>query len=126
MLLESVMKKRAQYSAPLARRQRALAIILGATLVGAAPGCRPKPVDQQALLTARDLGLTDLQRGRLPEAEVEFKQVVALAPRDPLGYADLGLTYLRGGRYAEAEAQLRRARRLDPANPEIGLIAARL
>jgi Flp pilus assembly protein TadD len=120
------MKKRAQYSAPLARRQRALAIILGATLVVAAPGCRPKPVDQQALLTARDLGLTDLQRGRLPEAEVQFKQVVALAPKDPLGYADLGLTYLRGGRYAEAETQLRRARRLDPANPEIGLIAARL
>ncbi|MGH2829578.1 MAG: FG-GAP-like repeat-containing protein [Actinomycetota bacterium] len=75
---------------------------------------------------ARDLGLTDLQRGRLPEAEVQFKKVVALAPRDPLGYANLGLTYLRGGRYAEAEAQLRRARRLDPASPDIGLIAAKL
>ncbi len=107
---------------PMAR----LAMSLGAALVVAANGCRPEPVDQQALLTARDFGLTDLQRGRLPEAEVEFKKVVALAPRDPLGYANLGLTYLRGGRYAEAEAQLRRARRLDPASADVGLIAARL
>ena len=73
---------------PMAR----LAMSLGAALVVAANGCRPEPVDQQALLTARDFGLTDLQRGRLPEAEVEFKKVVALAPRDPLGYANLGLT----------------------------------
>ncbi|MDP3767686.1 MAG: FG-GAP-like repeat-containing protein [Dehalococcoidia bacterium] len=103
-----------------------LAVSLGAALVAAANGCRSEPVDRQELLTAHYLGLTDLERGRLPEAEVQFKKVVALAPRDPLGYANLGLTYLRGGRYAEAEAQLRRARRLDPASPEIGLIAAKL
>jgi Flp pilus assembly protein TadD len=120
------MTKWAQYSASPARRQRALAISLGATLVVVAHGCRSKPVDQQELLTAHYLGLTDLERGRLPEAEVQFKKVVALAPRDPLGYANLGLTYLRGGRYADAEAQVRRARRLDPASPEIGLIASKL
>ncbi len=107
-------------------RMARLATALGAASILAASGCRPQPVDQQALLTARDFGLTDLQRGRLPEAEVEFKKVVALAPRDPLGYANLGLTYLRGGRYAEAEAELRRARRLDPASAETGLIIARL
>ena len=92
----------------------------------AALACRPKPVDQQALLAARDLGLTDLQRGRLPEAERHFKQVVTLVPNDPLGYANLGLTYLRGARYPEAETQLNRARRLDPASLEIGLITAKL
>ncbi len=125
-ITKAVKAKWAQYSASPALRQRALAISLGATLVFAAYGCRSKPVDQQELLTAHYLGLTDLERGRLPEAEVQFKRVVTLAPRDPLGYANLGLTYLRGGRYADAEAQVRRARRLNPASPEIGLIAAKL
>ncbi len=125
-ITRAVRAKWAQYSASPALRQRALTFSLGATLVVAAQGCRSKPVDRQELLTAHYLGLTDLERGQLPEAEVQFKKVVALAPRDPLGYVNLGLTYLRGGRYADAEAQVRRARRLDPANPEIGLIAARL
>lgn len=107
-------------------RKGRLAMSLGAALVVAAGGCRPERSDPQTLLMARDLGLTDLQRGRLPEAEVQFKEVIALAPSDPFGYANLGLTYLRGGRFAEAEAQLRRARRLDPASPEVGLIAAKL
>lgn len=78
------------------------------------------------MLTARTVGLVNLQRGRLDEAEQQFRQVTALAPRDPLGYANLGLTYLRGGRYDEAEAQLERARRLDPRNPDIALMMARL
>lgn len=69
-----------------------LAMSLGVALVVAANGCRPESVDPQELLTAHYLGLTDLERGRLPEAEVQFKKVVALAPRDPLGYANLGLT----------------------------------
>jgi Flp pilus assembly protein TadD len=88
--------------------------------------CREKPIDQGALITARTVGLADLERGRLTEAEQEFRQVIALAPKDPFGYANLGLTYLRGGRLAEAEAQLKRARRLDPRNPEIALVMARL
>ena len=111
---------------PVRVRARALGSLLCITWVLAATGCRPKPVDQQALLTTRDLALTDLERGRLPEAEGEFKQIIALAPRDPLGYANLGLTYLRGGRFADAEAPLRQARRLDPTNPDIGLMMARL
>src|SRR5467141_991565 len=89
-------------------------------------GCKEKPIDQGALITARTVGLEHLQRGRLPEAEQEFKSVIALAPRDPLGYANLGLTYLRAGRYAEAESELDRARRLDPKNPDIALIIAKL
>lgn len=120
------MAKWAQYSGSPTLRQRALAVSLSATLVVAAHGCRSKPVDRQELLTAHYLGLSDLERGQLPEAEVQFKRVVALAPRDPLGYVNLSLTYLRAGRYSEAETQVRRARRLDPASPDIGLIAARL
>ncbi|MEX2154016.1 MAG: FG-GAP-like repeat-containing protein [Gemmatimonadaceae bacterium] len=103
-----------------------LALSLSAVLALAASGCRSKPVDTQELLTAHYLGLSDLQKGQLSQAEVQFKKVVALAPNDPLGHANLGLTYLRGGRYAEAEDALRRARRLSPASPEVGLIAAKL
>jgi len=99
---------------------------LAAVLLLSAVACREKTIDQGALITARTVGLEHLQRGRLPEAEQEFRQVIALAPRDPLGYANLGLTYLRAARYAEAESELDRARRLDPKNPDIALIVAKL
>src|SRR5206468_12208411 len=74
-------------------------VSLAAMLLVAGIGCREKPVDTGALITAQTVGLEHLQRGRLPEAEQEFRKVIALAPRDPLGYANLGLTYLRAGRY---------------------------
>src|ERR1041384_5854155 len=99
---------------------------LVSVLLLSAVACRARPVDQGALITARASGLDDLQRGRLAEAEQEFRTVIALAPRDPLGYANLGLTYLRGGRYAEAESQLDRARRLDARSPDIALISENL
>ena len=89
-------------------------------------GCREKSIDQGALITARTVGLDDLQRGRLADAEREFRKVIALAPRDPLGYANLGLTYLRAGRYGDAEPQLQRARRLDTANVDVALSLAKL
>ena len=83
-------------------------------------------MDVGALVTARTVGLEHLQRGQLDEAERDFRHVIALAPRDPLGYANLGLTYLRAGRYDDAEAQLQRARRLEAANTEVALILAKL
>ena len=89
-------------------------------------GCREKPIDQGALITARTVGLDDLQRGRLDEAEREFKRVIAIAPREPLGYANLGLTYLRAGRFGEAESQLERARRLDTTNVDVVLTVTKL
>src|SRR6267143_5070999 len=113
------LRKGRQYSV---KTFRSLVVVL---LLGAV-ACREKPIDQGALITARTIGLEHLQRGRLAEAEQEFRKVVALAPRDPLGHANLGLTYLRAGRYAEAESELDRARRLDPKNPDIALIVAKL
>ena len=114
-----MLRKRTQYSAKKY-------VMLGVVLLLATAACRDKPIDQGALLTARTVGVADLERGRLAEAEREFKQVIALAPKDPFGYANLGLTYLRAGRLGEAEAQLKRARRLDPRSPAIALIQARL
>ena len=58
-------------------------------------------------------------RGKEQMSDVEqFKKLVALAPKDPFGYANLGLTYLQAGSFADAEKQLKRARELDPANAE--------
>src|ERR1700752_1404466 len=115
----TVLRKRTQYSA---KRAAVLAAAVAVLLVG----CREKPIDQGALLTARTVGLAELERGRLTEAEQEFKTVIELAPKDPNGYANLGLTYLRAGRLADAEAQLNRARKLDRRSPVIALILARL
>src|SRR6267143_1364953 len=112
-------RKGRQYSV---KTFRSLVAVLFLSVVA----CKEKPIDQGALITARTIGLEHLQRGRLAEAEQEFRKVIALAPRDPLGHANLGLTYLRAGRYAEAESELDRARRLDPKNPDIALIVAKL
>ena len=94
-------------------------------------GCRAAtPGDEVArsdsALTARTWGLAYLQQNQLPQAEAEFRKIVALAPNQALGYADLGLVYLRGGRHREAEAQLRRAAALDSANGDIGLTLAKV
>ena len=113
-----MLRKRTQYSV-----KRAFVLVV-AVLVS----CREKPVDPGALLTARTVGLAELERGRLAEAEQEFKKVIELAPKDANGYANLGLTYLRANRLEDAETQLQRARRLDapPRSPVIALVLARL
>ena len=92
----------------------------------AGTACRSKPVDTQELLTAQSVGLRNLQRGELSQAEQQFKKVVSLVPNDPLGHANLGLTYLQGGKYADAERELRRAQELNPRSAEVGLILAKL
>lgn len=78
------------------------------------------------MFATRTLALSYLRRGQLPEAEEQFKKLIALAPDDRLGYANLGLTYLQAGRYRDAEPQLRRARDLDPTNAEVALLLAKL
>jgi Tfp pilus assembly protein PilF len=102
---------------------RGLSLLLAIAVVN---GCKSKPANPEELFTARSLGMGYLERGRLPEAEEQFKKIVALAPNDAFGYANLGLTYMQAGRYADAEAQLRRARRLDPANADVGRMMAKL
>ena len=104
----------------------ALTLLGGALVSLAAAGCRSEPVDASQVFATRTLALAYLQRGQLPEAEAEFKKVIALVPDDRLGYANLGLTYLQAGRFRDAEPALKRARELDPRNSEIGLMLAKL
>ncbi len=103
-------------------RPRAILIALAVGLAA----CKAKPASVEELYTTRILGLSYLQRNQLPEAEAEFKKLIALAPDDPLGYANLGLTYLQAGRLADAEKQLERAHKLDPKSTEVDLMLARL
>jgi tetratricopeptide (TPR) repeat protein len=118
--------RRAVWQLALWRRSavRAFSFLVVGTVL--ASGCRSDPPNLDEVFTTRTLALGYLQRGQLPEAEEQFKKLIAMVPDDPLGYADLGLTYLQGERYREAESQLRRARQLDPANPDIGLLVAKL
>jgi Tfp pilus assembly protein PilF len=95
-------------------------------IIVAIEGCQSKPANPEEVLAARSLGVGYLDRNRLPEAEEQFKKLVALAPKDPFGYANLGLTYLQAGRFADAEKQLKRARELDPANADVGRMIAKL
>src|SRR6266513_1746036 len=88
----------------------------------AVAACRSKPSPVEELFSTRMLGLSYLQRNRLPEAEAQFKKLIELAPNDPLGYTNLGLTYLQAGRFTDGEKQLRRARELDPQSTDIGLM----
>ena len=97
-------------------------IAVGAIVAGCGSGDR---VDNAGtLVTSRTLGLAYLQTDQLPEAEAEFKKVIALAPGEALGYANLALTYLRGGRLDEAEAEAVRARSLDSTGTNVVLILA--
>src|SRR5258708_12772233 len=107
-------------------RCRIQLVLLGAMAAAASSGCRQKEVRPEDLFQAQSLGLSYLETGRLPEAETQFKKVIALAPKEALGYANLGLTYLRAARYADAEHQLRRPRALDPPTPHFAPTPANL
>jgi tetratricopeptide (TPR) repeat protein len=101
-------------------------VCLAVVLLGTTSGCKQSEPQTAELFQAQWRGLAALQTGQLADAETQFKTVIALAPKQALGYSNLGLTYLRGSRYADAERQLRRARQIDPSNPEVGLTAAKL
>jgi len=107
-----------------ARSLRLIGMLLMGACGGGAGG--DAVANSAAAVTARTWGLAYLQQSQLPQAEAEFRKVVALAPDQAVGYADLGLVYLREGRYREAEAQLRRADALDSAESNIGLMLARV
>jgi tetratricopeptide (TPR) repeat protein len=55
-----------------------------------------------------------LSRGRLDEAEHDFRQVLALNPRLGGAYANLGVVYMRRKQWTKALVELRKAERLMP------------
>lgn len=73
----------------------------------------------EAIITARTMGLAMLEDNDLEGAEAEFKKLVSLAPGEALGYANLGLVYLRTGDYDQAQKNLIKALDLSPEDPDI-------
>ena len=74
----------------------------GALLLLATIACRDKPIDQGALLTARTVGLADLERGRLAEAEREFERLFAEQP-NPENLEGLAAARNTGWRAAQSD-----------------------
>jgi len=91
-------------------------------------GCKKEaeidPQTAKQMFIERNLGLAYLEENKLQNAAEEFRKLIAIAPREPLGYANLGLTYLRMGKLEQGEKQLREAVDLDPDNPDIRLLLA--
>jgi len=108
-----------------ARSLSLIGLFLLAACRGAAPGGNAV-ANSAAAVTARTWGLAYLQGNQLPQAEAEFRKVVALAPDQAVGYADLGLVYLREGRFREAESRLRQAAVLDSVDNNVGLMLAKV
>lgn len=78
------------------------------------------------IMRNRTLGLAYLEENKLEEAENAFKELIALAPDEALGYTNLGIVYMRMGKYDEAEVQLKKAVELSPDDPDIRLNLAKV
>lgn len=63
------------------------------------------------------LGAAAMQTNRYPEAEQDYRKVIASAPNLPDGHLNLGLALLRQARLTEAIGSLKTAARLDPKRP---------
>ncbi len=109
-----------------ALRRRSLVLLVAVSAAAATSCTRDRAPNTGSVLAARTRGLLYLQTDRLDSAEVQFRNIVAIAPKEPLGYANLGLTYLRGGRLKDAETQALLARGLDSTNTTVALLLARV
>lgn len=73
-------------------------------------------VSQETLLQAAENAYLQFQRGKLQEAEVLFKALVALDHNNPYYYLSLGAIYQRTDRWIDALAYYTVALELDPKN----------
>ncbi|MCH9649374.1 MAG: FG-GAP-like repeat-containing protein [Deltaproteobacteria bacterium] len=69
----------------------------------------PERVLPPQALELRDTGLAQLENEAPEQAEETFRQLLEVAPEDPLGYANLGIALLRQQKLEEAEAALENA-----------------
>lgn len=65
-----------------------------------------------------NLGNIYREKGRLPDAEREYRESIRLKPWDAASRRNLGKTLLQTGRYREATAEIRAAIGLEPSNSE--------
>jgi len=96
---------------------RFLRIFLGFTLFFLA--CSKDKTISVDMITARSMGLAYLEENKLAEAEAVFKQLIEIAPDEPLGYANLALVYSRMPKYDLSETYFLKALQIAPKDPEI-------
>ena len=81
----------------------------------------------EQMVSHRSLGLAYLEEERYSAAAEEFRNLITIAPKEPMGYANLGLTYLRmSDEFENAERWLQKALVIEPDHPEIRFLLAKV
>ncbi|MFI5181935.1 MAG: FG-GAP-like repeat-containing protein [Thermoanaerobaculia bacterium] len=78
------------------------------------------------ILSARNLGLAQLEEGKNKEARTSFTRLSDLVPDEPLGWADAAIAALRAGDVSGAERLLEKARQVGGERADLYAIAAAL
>ncbi|HEX7579214.1 MAG TPA: FG-GAP-like repeat-containing protein, partial [Thermoanaerobaculia bacterium] len=87
----------------------------------------PLPPDRAArILSARNLGLAQLEEGRTKEARKTFDRLAELVPDDPLPWANGAIAALRDNDLGAAEKLLDRARKAGGNRPDLEALRAAL
>ncbi len=74
----------------------------------------------EKMVSLRNLGLAYIEEENFTEAINIFKNLIEIAPNEPLGYANLGLAYLNlDENYDLAEPLIKKAIDLDSDNPDL-------
>ena len=97
------------------------AILAVAFLFTAALTAAP-PTEEQVRL--RNLGYAQLENAQDVEAESTYRQLIELAPREPLGHANLGIALLRQEQHEAALAAIDRALELGGDRADLRLVRA--
>ncbi|HEX3128188.1 MAG TPA: FG-GAP-like repeat-containing protein [Thermoanaerobaculia bacterium] len=87
-------------------------LLLPVLLLAAAPG----PLPEHAV-ELRNLGIAQLENEQPAQAEATFRELMKVAPADPLPYADLAVSLLRQQKYDAAMEALDQALALAPKPP---------
>lgn len=98
-----------------------LAVLLTPLSLLAAP-----PRDASRVLSARNLGLAELEEARNKDARKTFERLSELTPNEPLPWANAAIAALRDGDLASAERLLGRARQAGGERADLYAIGAAL
>lgn len=84
-------------------------LVLASVPLAAATAAPMSPEKASKVLSARNLGLAQLEEGRNRDARKSFERLAELVPDDPLPYANGAIAALRENDFAAADALLGRA-----------------
>ncbi len=101
-------------------------VLLPLLAVLSAPAAPLPPERAVRILSARNLGLAQLEEGRTKEARKTFDRLAELVPDDPLPWANGAIAALRDGDFAAAEKLLERARKAGGNGAELEALRAAL